>query len=324
MEDDVKLYQYSLPEGASISALLEPDVDINIEVTMGFQAEKVTLLNTTSVMALKVQICGIMRCGVTPEKLEIKLGDDTLEDPMPLHFYGIKNGTKLELLKPYVDVTIENNFGNKIYWRLRRKDLIKDVKVKVASTQKFLKPDPRYEDEINKDGTITAEGLRIYLMRNASNFIELDDDETVECCTLKDGDKLFLLSYRWLTYEGDVTVRKNGAKVQGVEIGDTCLAVKLRVQDQMGLYASTLNVFDKKRDTDELTDYFDGGKQKEGLRDEEKPFKSVHYSQSHLIVITDEELQAAALQIAAEQKAKQKERKPRKARSAKREFFEED
>ena len=122
MEDDRKLSEYSLPEGAMISALFEPDVDINVEVKMGFQVESATVLNTTSVMALKVKICDVMMCGMAPEKLEVRMGDVTLENPMPLHFYGVKDGTKLDLLKPYVGVTIENNFGNKIYWRLRRND----------------------------------------------------------------------------------------------------------------------------------------------------------------------------------------------------------
>ena len=86
--------------------------------------------NATSVMALKVQICGVMRCGGAPERLEMRLGDVTLEDPMPLHFYGVKDGSRLDMVKPYVGIMVENNKGNTIYWRLNRKDAIGEVKVR--------------------------------------------------------------------------------------------------------------------------------------------------------------------------------------------------
>lgn len=95
------------------------------------------------------------------------------------------------------------------------------------------------------------------MVTNGSNFNELDDDGTVEDCKLKHGDKLYLLSYRWLSNQGVVTVRKTGMNLQGVEVGDTCLAIKLRVQDQMGLQVSTLNVFCMIDESCEVEDYFD-------------------------------------------------------------------
>ena len=81
--------EYSLQEGATISALFEPDQKIKIKILRGGKALDLIVSNATSVKALKVQICGVMRCGVAPEKLELRLGDVTLDDPMPLHFYGI-------------------------------------------------------------------------------------------------------------------------------------------------------------------------------------------------------------------------------------------
>ena len=220
---------------------------------------------------------------------------------MPLHFYGIEDGSSLELLKPYIGLTIENNFGNKIYWRLKRKDLIKDAKVKVALTEKYIKKDHGFSyDEINKDSIITAEGLRIYLVTDDLNFNELDDDETVDGCKIKDGDMLFMLSYRWLSVDGHVTVYKNGIKIQGVEAADTILGIKLRVQDQTGLQADTLNVLSSRNGLD---DYFYEGEPRKEFDDWEKPFTK--YSGYHLIVITDEELEAEAPRIAEEWKAEQ-------------------
>ena len=130
MRDDRKLSEYSIPEGSTISALFEPDVDINVEVSIiGHKTQKLTVPNSTSIMALKVQVSGVMRCGVAPERLEIRLGDVTLEDPMPLHFYGIKDGSTLGVLKPYITVSIEDNHGDVIYKRLNQNDTIKEIKV---------------------------------------------------------------------------------------------------------------------------------------------------------------------------------------------------
>ena len=79
---------------------------------MGNQSQELTVPNITHVKALKTQICGAMRCGVVPKRLEIRLGNITLEDPMPLHYYGIKNGSAV---RPFVNTTIQNNHGAILY-----------------------------------------------------------------------------------------------------------------------------------------------------------------------------------------------------------------
>ena len=262
-QDDRKLSEYSLPEGATISALFEPEMDINIEVSTGQQKQCFTVSNTISVMALKSQIDGIMRCGVARAKLEIRLGDVTLEDAMPLHFYGILDGSKLNIVKPYVNVKIQNNKGAAIYWRIDRKDVIKEVKVKLVASRPavpirfhlyYRNPydnNPTRDFRTNQsgfneirglqEGCVSVEGMRLYVIRgDGEKFEELVDDETVENYKIEDGDKLFLLTYRWLHDEVDVTVLKTKSKIYGVEPDDTCMTIKVRVQDQTGLPAGTL------------------------------------------------------------------------------------
>ena len=69
LEDHRKLSEYSLQEGAMISALFEPDVDIEIEVSTGQQVQELKVSNATSIKELKTQINGVMRSGLAPEKL---------------------------------------------------------------------------------------------------------------------------------------------------------------------------------------------------------------------------------------------------------------
>ena len=290
MEDDRKLCEYSLPEGATISALFEPDVDINIEVSTRHQTQKLTVSNATSVMALKVQICGVMKCGAAPERLEIRLGDITLEDPMLLHFYGIHDGSRLDVVKPYIDVTLENTKGTEIYWRLNRKDTIREVKVKL--------PARSTGPEENLNDTAKVEQMRLFLVTDGQNFDELDDDKTVDACKIKEDDTLYLLIYKW-TQKLKVMVKKTGRDVRGCERDDTCFVIKVKAQDQTGMPVSSIKLarlveykwiertyVHKYKQLIEISD------------DEEKPL----YRKGPLSIVTDEEFKAYDTSLKQEEK----------------------
>ena len=124
LEDDRKLCEYSLPEGATISALFELDVDINIQVSAGHRTQKFTVSNAISVMAFKTQICDVFKHAVQLKTMKLRWKDQMIDQNLPLHFYGITDGCELEVIRPYIGVRIENNHGNKIYWRLYKKDTI--------------------------------------------------------------------------------------------------------------------------------------------------------------------------------------------------------
>ena len=235
MEDDRKLCEYSLPEGTGISALFEPAVEINIEVSSRHQLLKFKVSNAMSVMALKTQIAGVIRCGMAPERMELRLGDVPLEDVMPLHFYGIKEDSKLNAMKPYIDVTVKSNKGEIICWRLNRKDAIQDVKVKLATSKITFcikeHSSVKFQGEVDGlmdrlGGSMNLEPMRLCVITEDQNFNEVDDDDaTVENYKIKDGDKLFLLIYKWKSEECEIMVTKTGRKLQGVEKDDTILAV---------------------------------------------------------------------------------------------------
>ena len=230
MEDDRKLCEYLLPEGAVISALFEADVDINIEVSTGKQMQKFTVSNAMSVMVLKVQICGIMRCGVAPEKLETRLEDVTLEDPMPLHFCGVKDGSRLDAVKPYVNITVETSYGTEIYWCLSRKDAIGKVKVELATNYKKKVENPTEN--------IKVQQYHLHLVSDGQNYDELDDKKNVENSKIKEDDKLYMMSYMW-THKMKVIVKETNKNLPGCERDDTCLGIKVKAQDQLGLHVNT-------------------------------------------------------------------------------------
>ena len=290
--------------------------------------------NVTSVMAIKVHICDVMSCGVAPERLEIRLADITLDDPMPLHFYGIKNGSTLNIFKPYVNVTIENNQGATLFWHLYRKDTIREVKAKLATakwmskirfhlyntttnTSKERQSSGSGFDEIRGlDDEMSVEGMRLYLISEEKSFKELDDNEITENYNIKDGENLYVLSYRWGFNSCVVTMTKNGKKIQGVEDEDTCLAIKLRMRDQFGFPVCNVKLFQQTNKI-EVREYWyiaRGAKNGViGIADEQKPFskskKAPHSSQylkvPDLVAITVQEIQIEGEKIEEERKARE-------------------
>ena len=291
LDDDRKLCEYSLPETTTISALSESDVNINIEISIGLELHKLTVSNSTSVMALKVKICGVVKCDVAPGRLEISLGDITLEDPMPLHFYGIKDGSTLALLKPYICATIVNNHGTEIFWRLERKDSIKEFKAKLANAQ-----------SATATRSLSSIGSRLYRITEDLEFDELDDDKTVDNCKIKDNEVLYLLVHRW-TFNCDVTMSKTGRYLRGVEAADTCLGIKVRAQDQTGIPVRDLTLFYVKNDNYEVKCYLE----EEEISDEKIPFNAGGSTPS-VVVIIQKELQTE------DANKEEEERKTREAR----------
>ena len=272
------------------------------------------------VMVLKVQICDVMSYGVAPEKLEIQLGDITLDDLMPLHFYAVNDGSLLNILKPYVSVTIDNNQGKSLYWRLYRKDNIREVKAKLTQSTSQMKFDVNYIcmntfyyiSEIRAvDGSgMSVEGMILYLISEEKGFKELDDNEKIENYKIKDGDNVFVLSNTRI-----VTMTKNGKKIQGVEEEDTCLAIKLRAQDQFGFPVCNIRLFEQGSNSTEIKNYSHIIRHP-GIPNEERPFSkrrsespySQHPRGLNLVAITIQELQIEGERVAEERKAREAER----------------
>ena len=159
-----------------------------------------------------------------------------------------------------------------------------------------------------------VEQLRLYLITDDQSFEELDeDDETVEDYKIQDGDKLFLLTYSWAGTM-KVTVKKTGRELEtwGLEKDDTCLVVKVKIQDQFGIPVRSIKLA---RSFENQWPGYPAGvhafgaygyipkKQLTEIGDEENPLK---YKEP-LYVATEEELQADAARVNEEQKAWQEQ-----------------
>ena len=275
MDDDRQLGEYSVPDGTVISVLFEPDVDINVKVASGPQSYQLVVPNSTIVMALKVHVFEVAKCGVAPDKMQIMFGDIPLENALPLHYFGITNGSKLTVLKPYITVSIEDNHGDVLCKRLSKKDTIAEVKVKLSSTIRSPSPQPMEEPsegppppghpghpfgrrghhhlhgagmrmrqllKRTKPPAVamhpSVDDMRLFVVRKNNqvlNYDELCDEMTVTDHKLKDNDQLYLLSYKWTNQTSVIVTTKAGTKLLGVEPDDTFRSIKVRTQDQLGV-----------------------------------------------------------------------------------------
>ena len=170
-------------------------------------------------------------------------------------------------------------------------------------------------DEIRcLDNEMSVEGMGLYLISEDKGFRELDDDKFTENYKIKDADNLSVLSYRWGFNTCTVTMTKNGKKIQGVEEEDTCLAIKLRVQDQLGFPVCNIKLFQQTRNSTEVRDYWHGRVRKSviGMPDEKRPFSkrnvpqdAMYAKSSHLVAITVQELKIETDRIEEERKARE-------------------
>ena len=128
-------------------------------------------------------------------------------------------------------------------------------------------------------------------------FDELDDHKTVENYKIKDGDNLLMLTYTWTLNEGDVKVLKTGRKIHGAELEDTCLAIKLRAQDQVGVPVKDIRLFYMQQGTCTL------------IMDEERPLRN---GRAPLVVATEDEFQAEVTRVEEEKARKLEQRKEAK------------
>ena len=109
MEDDKTLSSIHYQNVLQSELLFEPYVNINIGVSMHHQTYTFTVSTTLCVKARKAQICGVMRYSVPLERFE----DVPLDDSLLLHFYGMKDGSRLHAVKHSIGVSVENQYGNK-------------------------------------------------------------------------------------------------------------------------------------------------------------------------------------------------------------------
>ena len=187
-----------------------------------------------------------------------------------------------------------------------------------TNTRKGYKSNQSEFDEIRGvyDGEMSVEGMRLYLISKDKSFNELDDDEITENYKINDGDNLYVVSYRWSFNACTVIMTKNGKKIQGVEDEDSCLTIKLRVQDQFNFPVRNIKLFHQTRNSTEVRDYWHpSGAQKNviGMLDENRPFSKRrnlpqhgwHSMVSHLVAITVEELQIETKRIEEQRKARE-------------------
>ena len=150
--------------------------------------------------------------------------------------------------------------------------------------------------------------MHLYLVTDAQNVSELDDDdETVEHCKIQDGDKLYLLIYKWLRYKNNVPVMKTGRKLWGLEKDDTCLGVKVKAQDQTGTPVRGIRLVRlAEYEWEQRVSFHVGShtfvqkyKKLTEISDEQFPF---NYKEP-LSIVTEEELKAEPARVEQEKKA---------------------
>ena len=230
LPDDSTLDEHNITEGDVLNIITEPDKDINIQVRCGAETLPVsisycTIVNTLKhLISIKIMIFSLSEFDLVQEQNET-LYDTTL----PLHFYGIKNGSILRVIKSDVGIVVENRKGQEMFVSISRKATIGDLRDKILKCTTVQLVD-MFTAFVNPTGP--------------KMYRKLADDSVCVGDVLYDHARVYAIECSFHTdrVTQDGMYQDNSKKIYGLDFGDTVISVKLRGQDQLGIPVHKISV----------------------------------------------------------------------------------
>ena len=244
LPDDNSVAQYNISDGDTLNIIIEPVKEITITIKPGNSAlsdvsnYKYVVKNSISAQEVKKSLA-TEKDMVIPEN-EFDLvhdGDEQLvpldDSILPLHFYGLKDGSEILIEKHIISRFIENQKGAVVHMKLSVNATVADLR------KRLMKQISRHVDNIT---------LFTYLEETDSFKTLTNDDETlgsneifyvVENAYTKMLNNIFFSNSEDVLMLGDI---HNPRTIVGTEIDDTVLSVKLRGQEQLNVPVNRIEV----------------------------------------------------------------------------------
>ena len=244
LPDDNSVAQYNISDGDTLNIIIEPVKEITITIKPGNSAlsdvsnYKYVVKNSISAQEVKNSLA-TEKDMVIPEN-EFDLvhdGDEQLvpldDSTLPLHFYGLKDGSEILIEKHIISRFIENQKGAVVHMKLSVNATVADLR------KRLMKQISRHVDNIT---------LFTYLEETDSFKTLTNDDETlgsneifyvVENAYTKMLNNIFFSNSEDVLMLGDIHSPRT---IVGTEIDDTVLSVKLRGQEQLNVPVNRIEV----------------------------------------------------------------------------------
>ena len=269
LPDDSSLVQHNFSDVDIVNIVIEPEKEITITISQKITALaedptfKYVIKNSTPVQEIKKRLVLENDMVIPVNEFTLVLERDrkliSLDDStLPLHYYGLNDGSELLIKRHVISRLIENQKGEVMHMKLSVKATVGELRKRLMKRAEI---NGRYVDSIT---IFTYVGERCQLTNSFRYFKTLsNDDETVgfsdifyaienaysqmldniifykpeETFTLADiYDPTFPSTLRL----GDIY---DPNTIVGIEVGDTVLSVKLRVQDQLDVPVHKIKVY---------------------------------------------------------------------------------
>ena len=234
LPDDNTLAQHSISDGDTLSALIEPDKVIIVQLKYLGNLIHKTFSQSELVGNVKQAFLPHLH-SYDPERIwfEHKTGAQLQEttilddDYMPLHYCGLQDMAVLHVAKRGYSIVVVDEKNRELYLEIEKKTTFGEVK------QKLMKFAPREVVNVSL----------FYHIQNVNEYKKVQDWDVKVLDLVGNRSKLFLISDRFALSENVWLSENPELKIYGLERGDCPLGVQLRGQDQLGVKWSQIQVY---------------------------------------------------------------------------------
>ena len=243
LPDDTTLVQHNITDGNTVSVLIEPDHNIEVEVQCGPMVYKHNVSHCMIVKQLKALLIDSNEVAFFHKHVNFVTNKDKeqymeLEDEsLPLHYLTSDTHLKLKVLPPSVFIKSINPFGGTAYHKVTNKTTVSELKNILMKFRQGVTDISMF---------VTCGNDRYKRLDEAQStpaYKQLPHDKTVYFI-----EDRISFSHCWpVSYQ-----YKEVGKVYGNKSGSTCetvLGIKLRIQEEMGVPTNGIIVYKRNADS---------------------------------------------------------------------------
>ena len=249
--DDSTLVQHNITDGAVLSIVIEPDKMINIEVQTGPESFTHEVNHSMSVRQLKQLLIDNEEIAFSHKDFELEnLVSDNIhlsrkmdDESLPLHYYGVKNGQKLQVVKTFIILEIVPEGRDKEPWYKRTSKM-----TTVCELKKLIM-------KLICDKYVT--NISLFISHDGKNYKKLDENDCTpigEICS--SSNTLYLLEEGFVQKSWSVNYGKQCIGNIYGKSDPSDLSLKLRAQDQLGIPASKIQIYNRSQKPRRTSGYF--------------------------------------------------------------------
>ena len=261
LPDGSTLDENGIIDGSTINIVIEPEKEINLRIKLGPKEFAHKVMNSVRLRELKEQLIDGDIVGFSINEFQLSIliipADDKngivanvllLDESLPLHLYGVGNNSVLRIIADNIRIHLVTQRGHHWFKQFPRSMTIEQMKKAIRSVDHFFTTDPFYATY--NDTTLLTD---ILLFReDGESYRKMDDDEMPIGVKLSDNDVVHFIEERFFNKREMITVFYNNKEIGSIgwsmqNASDSCenetvLSLKLRLQDQLGLPVSCVDV----------------------------------------------------------------------------------